>query len=187
MQYQENNETPEWFGVLAEWAENPGSLQNSGNSTIGEVDASLPGNQQYLPRRYEGDTWFSVSNNLIWNSTEIEFTDERLREIPGVTDNNNHLVTDPEFVEPAAGDYRLKPTSPAIDAGTQITEYQWFQSVHYDCFRGNCRGAPDEPWIWAVPGAPPYPQPDPSESPQPLDGNLDGVVEFDIGAKEYVP
>ena len=40
---------------------------------------------------------------------------------PG-TYSNNLTNKDPLFVSPAAGDFRLKAGSPAIDAGTQITE-----------------------------------------------------------------
>ena len=146
-------------------------------------DAS--GDRVYWP--YHQPWWLSISNNILWNSDGSEFADSALRDMPGVADANDTLIAAPGFVNAESGDYRLGVSSPAIDAGTAQTEYQWFRSQIYSCLYTSCLGYPDEAWIWDIPGAPPYPQPTPDQMNQPVDGNGDGTSEFDIGAFEFIP
>ncbi len=40
---------------------------------------------------------------------------------PLPTDGVGNITTDPRFVNAAAGDFRLRPDSPCIDAGTNLT------------------------------------------------------------------
>jgi len=105
--------------------------------------------------------------------------------MPGVNDLNNTVSGDPLLVNVAAGNYKLQPGSIAIDNAALPTEYEWFKPENQSCFRGICSW-----YLRASNSNSPselLSQPDASEQIQPIDGNGDGIVEYDIGANEFDP
>jgi hypothetical protein len=66
-----------------------------------------------------------IANNIFWNN-EFDFGDEprpaqvlsSLTAAPGYAGVNGNISGDPRFIDPAAGDYRLQPGSPAARSGS---------------------------------------------------------------------
>jgi hypothetical protein len=54
--------------------------------------------------------------NLVWNHSVANYCD-------GTSPGAGSLSIEPQFVDPANGDFHLAPTSPAIDAGDPASEY----------------------------------------------------------------
>jgi hypothetical protein len=77
------------------------------------------------------------------------------RTADGITDGGANQAADPQFVDAAAGDFRLAPTSPAIDAGvaddqlaaTDLAGASRFQLAAPDlgAYEAAAKGAPQQP------------------------------------------
>jgi hypothetical protein len=59
----------------------------------------------------------SFSYNYVFGNTAYNY-----KGIPDMTGSLGNLMQDPQFEDAAAGDYHLQPTSPLIDAGTDIRD-----------------------------------------------------------------
>lgn len=137
---------------------------------------------------YTGESWLEISNNLVWNPDSVNFASNdfagvELRSLPGVIDADNTLIADPEFVDSDAGNYQLNARSPAIDAGMPPLPYEWFAVEQRDCFRV-CYWLPPSDNNVDLPAEAPF-QPGPRFQIQTHDGNGDGIIEVDIGAREF--
>jgi len=67
---------------------------------------------------YDGESSI-VSNNLLYgNGSSPEYSGDL--HLGGGSGSNNLTGVDPRFVNPAGGDFRLQPGSPAIDAGMDL-------------------------------------------------------------------
>jgi parallel beta-helix repeat protein len=91
-----------------------GILFNSGNTKIyNNTFANNGGDAVNLNVPSSG---IEVRNNIIYNSGGIANVDS------GSITSSNNLTTDPGFVNSAGNDFHLTPNSPAINAGTALTE-----------------------------------------------------------------
>src|SRR5262249_45159892 len=69
----------------------------------------------------------TVANNIIWQTfnSRTDFAGTPPLQncvVKGYVGSNPTVITaDPQFVDPAHGDFHLKATSPCIDAGTSVT------------------------------------------------------------------
>jgi hypothetical protein len=100
--------------------------------------------------------------NYFQNSTMgIQYSDIQNRDSGGVSGpvnkSFNTIDSDPSFVSPDAGDFRLRNTSPCIDMGDNDAQWLIFQSTDID---GNNRI---------------------------IDGDTSGTATVDMGAYEFVP
>lgn len=77
---------------------------------------------------YSGHDWppgkFRVSahNNIFYQSRKRDYLEllDTYADQTTITMSNNLMNTNPQFVNPGAGDFHLKPNSPAIDAGKTV-------------------------------------------------------------------
>jgi hypothetical protein len=69
--------------------------------------------------RYVGTDRCLFDRNLYWNvsAAPIEFGDKSLSQWQAAGQDNNSLIADPLFVDPAHGDFTLRPGSPAAQIG----------------------------------------------------------------------
>jgi hypothetical protein len=94
---------------------------------------------------------------------------------PLPTNGIGNIDADPRFLNPAAGDFRLRADSPCIDAGNNLSGLAIVPFPHYD-EHGN--------WVVTmVPYA--YDPTDILGNARGVDGNGDGKKGWDIGACEY--
>jgi len=84
-----------------------------------------------------------------------------------------NIAADPRFVDTAAGDFRLRPDSPCLEAGMNLVGFATTVTnevngevftIAYACEPTDILGLP-----------------------RPVDGNGDGVARFDMGAYEFTP
>jgi hypothetical protein len=63
--------------------------------------------------------YFRLDNNLYWNigKEPVRFAGKTLEEWRALGHDRNSLIADPQFVNWKAGDFRLRPTSPALKLG----------------------------------------------------------------------
>jgi hypothetical protein len=131
-----------------------GSVQNNlvfGNSAFGIGDCTGPVvNNTVVANAGGGISGCSggVFNNIVWDNgsgsqVEGSFSDPFFCCIRGWTGRGGGNITkNPLFVDAANGDYRLRPESPCINAGS----YYWTTWPQRD-FNGNCRLAGSAPDI----------------------------------------
>ena len=117
-----------------------------------------------------GPTYFTLVNNNLWGEYLNGFF---LGPRGGVFDldtlngcgwqncdeASGNISVDPEFADPTDLDFHLSNDSPSIDAGVDPTP--WYEGIHLES--------------------------DLDGHPRPIDGDGDGVADWDIGADEAVP
>jgi len=115
------------YGVVIAWGD--GNLiydnliyRNNGGvlAYIGSTNTGIYNNTFY-DNRDEGvlsqySAGVVVENNLFFRNGIA------ILDLNGDTTTSNNQMTDPEFVNPDTGDFRLQPSSPAIDGGVPIWE-----------------------------------------------------------------
>jgi len=96
----------------------------------------------------------NVHDNLLWqNGGAIN--------VQGTC--SNCIQADPQFVNPANGDFRLLNGSPAIDSGIDNNVYQTFYNLYGIDIKKDIEN-----------------------NVRPMDGDNDGTADWDIGAYEYL-
>lgn len=65
------------------------------------------------------DTKFAFDHNIYWRTTggELKFGKRTLKEWQAIGMDNSSQIADPKFVDPANGDFTLRPDSPALKLG----------------------------------------------------------------------
>jgi len=107
------------------------------------------------------EDWLRISNNIIYDSeNDTTLSDEELL-FTGVSVESPDINTNPMFLNLYPNFYRLASGSPAIDSGVQPEPYAYTSDSLSDL----------------TPGA--------DELIIAIDGNGDGIAEFDIGAVEF--
>jgi hypothetical protein len=130
------------FYALTGWIVNTvHALCKMRNGTGGTV--TLTGNTVYLPSGQLAATLFegnsattstlTCKNNIIYNATGAAITwgasltgytqtlnNNCLVNITSAPTNTNGITSDPLFIDPANGNFNLRPTSPAIDTGLAV-------------------------------------------------------------------
>src|SRR5690606_20945420 len=116
-------------------AENGGGFSNNGNLQI--INCVIANNTAQFGGAVSNlGTLLRISNSIIWNNTTTvgnhnlaEYTDANLvvtySIVEGGYPGTGNLNLDPEFVDPAIGDYRLKVPSPGINAGMNDSIPAW--------------------------------------------------------------
>lgn len=102
-----------------------------------------------------------VARNLVWDSSRGSVLTGTMANLPGVFLHAPDLNRDPAFADEATGDYRPSALSPLVDAGID----------------------PEPLLYYPRDGGPPFEV----APPVPVDGDLDGTAQHDIGAFEFVP
>ncbi len=130
-----------------------GDTDPDSTSVLEMYNSILYGNQA----DYGADLAISLYGTQSYASIDHSNVNEILT-IVGTLNQSNTLNTDPLFVDPINNDYRLQPTSPNIDAGTEM-----------------------------VPVPPGLPLSDFEGDNRRIDGDQDGTDTVDIGADELIP
>ena len=135
------------------------------NNVVVRADAvvELPESRFRTTARAWSEPAFVSSRNVVWNSAVQSAVQADWLSRPGIAVEGTDLLVEPKFVDPANGDYRLRPDSALIDAGVEPDEYVW------DNYGRSPDSAPD------------------GLVPPPIDGDGDGEAEHDIGAFEHAP
>ena len=105
------------------------------------------------------------SRNLVFNSSRMSLLTAEMNNSNAVAIEKTDLNVDPQFKNPENGDYSLMASSPAIDKGTEPFPYYW----PYTNFVNADKMPSADMLIFA------------------LDGDQNGVEQFDIGAFEFNP
>lgn len=107
-----------------------------GSVTISHVTADLTGDDDFCLDDDGSTAVFSISNSVLWSSdgpvglpifsgvlngqSAVKLTNDIYKDqfTAGAVTELSHIITDPKWVNPAAGDYRSQNVSPAINSGT---------------------------------------------------------------------
>jgi parallel beta-helix repeat protein len=72
------------------------------------------------------DGHFAMKHNIYWNASDpkaITFNNLSFAEWQKTGQDTDSQITDPQFIDPAKGDFHLKPTSPALKLGFKPFDY----------------------------------------------------------------
>jgi hypothetical protein len=117
--------------------------RNLGGIQVGSscVSCEIYNNNILLNRYWGIQIDPGATNNIIKNNIAYQNPDANIIDYSGRNSISNNLITDPKFVDGAAGNFHLQSSSPAIDAGVDlsnqgvITDYDGIprpQGVKYD-------------------------------------------------------
>ncbi len=72
------------------------------------------------------DPHVALDHNLYWNASgkPVDFAGKSLAEWQAADKDLGSIVADPQFLDPAHGGFRLKPTSPALKLGFKPFDYR---------------------------------------------------------------